>query len=359
MRPAVCLVPVALLSSLGAAKGLDRGSPAQVFDSTTAAIKGLPVFYDISDVNLVEADHAFDSFWAVNYIRTTDNRTFFVSANAIIRNGSATQRAGILSLDDPSSLYTKHYQDIGLVREKNGTLDPFNLTMPGGQFGLETLHHHAASSPEALPPMRIFSHLPGTEFDIDLEFKAPVLLNAGLGSWRWAGGIQHQVSLPASRPRGTIIVDNTTLSIDSDKSVTWYDRQWGPTMPDRFTWFGFYLTSAKDGIESYVSIWHWVDDINGNKSFATIQNQAGVSTVLPLLNFQPSKTDIFHSKATGNLYALQYNITLMDGSHIIVKSQLQDQEYVLDDSTVGFFSGYVEVSGDFTGHGTVDIMPSM
>lgn len=364
--------PLALLFTLCAAKD----SAAGLFNSTTAAIvswaehllnpkpltnhgiqKDLPVFYEISDINLVKASHALDSFWAVNFIRTTNNRTFVVSANAIIRNGSATQRAGILSLDDPSTLFATNYQSVGVVRENNGTLDPFNLTMPGGQFGLETIRHRAAAaSEEAFPPMRIFSHLPETEFDIKLKFQGPVLLNAGLGSWLWGGGIQHQISLPAARPHGTIVVDNSTLLIDSSKSVTWYDRQWGPTMPDHFTWFGLYLT-AKDGTESYISIWNWEDGINGNKSFATIQNHAGVSTVLPLSSFQPSKKDILRSKATGQVYALQHHITLVDGSHLVIKSLRPDQEFVIDNSRVGFYSGYVEVSGDYTGHGMIDIMP--
>ncbi|KAJ5920318.1 hypothetical protein N7516_011176 [Penicillium verrucosum] len=354
---------LALLFSLCAAKGSDPDSTARLFNSTTAAIKDLPVFYEISDINLVDADHALDSFWAVNYIRTMDNRGFLVSANAIIRNGSATQRAGIMSLDDSSTLFATNYQNVGIVRENNGTRDPFNLTMPGGRFGLETMPHRAAaaaadSSPEALPPMRIFSHLPETEFDINLEFEGPVILNAGLGSWLWAGGIQHQISLPAARPRGTIVVDNSTLFIDSSKSVTWYDRQWGPTMPDHFTWFGLYLT-AEDGTESYISIWNWEDDINGNKSFATIQNQAGISTVLPLSSFQPSKKDLFHSKVSGQAYAVHHDITLMDGSHLVVKSPRPDQEFVVDNSRIGFYSGYVKVSGDYTGHGMVDIMPPM
>ncbi|KAJ5955139.1 hypothetical protein N7501_009418 [Penicillium viridicatum] len=356
MRLSVFLL--ALPFSLCAAKDSDRDSTAQLFNSTTAAIKDLPVFYEISDINLVETNHALDSFWAVNYIRTMDNRSFVVSANAIIRNGSATQRASIMSLDDSSTLFAKNYQSVGIVRENNGTLDPFNLTMPGGRFGLETMPHRvaAASSSEALSPMRIFSHLPEIEIDIDLEFQGPVILNAGLGSWLWAGGIQHQISLPAARPHGTIVVDNATLFIDSCRSVTWYDRQWGPTMPDHFTWFGLYLT-AKDGLESYVSIWNWEDDINGNKSFATIMDQAGASTVLPLSSFQPSMKDLFHSKASGHAYALQHDITLMDGAHLVVKSSRPDQEFVIDNSRIGFYSGYVEVSGDYTGHGMVDIMP--
>lgn len=352
------VAPLALFFTLCAAKGSDRDSAARLFNSTTAAIKYLPVFYETSDINLVEASHATDSFWAVNFIRTTNNRTFVVSANALVRNGSATQRAGILSLDDPS-LFETNYQDVGVVRENNGTLDPFNLTMPGGKFGFETTpHRSAAASEEAFPPMRIFSHLPGTEFDIKLKFQGPVLLNAGLGSFLWAGDIQHQISLPAARPHGTIVVDNSTLSIDSSKSVTWYDRQWGPTMPDHFTWFGLYLT-AEDGTETYVSVWNWEDSINGNKSFATIQNHAGISTVIPLLSFQPSKKAVLRSKASGQTYALQHRITLADGSHLVIKSLRPDQEFVVDNSRAAFYSGYVEVSGDYTGHGMIDIMPPM
>ncbi|KAL4964287.1 uncharacterized protein BDV14DRAFT_209428 [Aspergillus stella-maris] len=355
MRLSVSLL--AWLATLCAAK--DAGQPSP-FYSPSALIEALPVFYDISDVNLVEANHALDSFWAVNYIRTTNNRSFLLNVNALVRNGSATQRAGIMSLDNPSVPYPKNYQNVGQVKNNNGTLDPFNLTMPGGRFGLETTGQGAASSSKeaVLPPMRIFSHHPGTEFDIDLDFQGPVLLNAGLGSWRWGGGIQHQVSLPEARPRGTFVVDNITLTIDPRHSVTWYDRQWGPTQPDHFTWFGLYLTD-KTGTESYISIWDWEDEINGNKTFVTMLDQDGANTALPVLDFQRSTDNVFHSKATGVTYVLQHNITLADGSELIVTAAQPDQEYVMDGTTVGFYSGYVEVSGDYMGHGAMDIMPPM
>lgn len=313
----------------------------------------LPVFYDTSDIHLVEAKHGFDSFWAVNYIHTTDNRSFLVSAHALVGNGSATQRAGILSLDEPLKFFTRNYQTIGSIKDNNGTLEPFNLTMPGGQFGMA---NHRGPRGEPFPSMRIFSHLPETKFDIDVDMQGPAILNAGLGSWLWGGGIQHQVSLPAARPHGTIVVNNTTLSIDSRKSFTWYDRQWGPTSANNFTWLGLYLT-ASDNSQSYMSVWNWVDTVNGDKSFATIQTDVGVNTVVPLAGFQVSDADVFQSKASCTRYPLEYKITLIDGSHLVVKSVRPDQEYVLEGTKTGFYSGYVQVSGNYTGYGAIDILP--
>ncbi|KGO76094.1 hypothetical protein PITC_006370 [Penicillium italicum] len=321
----------------------------------TTTPSALPVFYDASDIDLVEANHAMDSFWAANFIRTTNNQSFFISAHIIVRNGSATQRAGIMSLDEPLEFYTQTYQNIGPVRESNGTLEPFNLTMPGGRFGMETIPHRNATRGTFLSK-RIFSHLPAVKFDIDLEMKGPVLLNAGLGSWLWGGGLQNQISLPVTRPHGTFVVENRTLTIDPKRSFTWYDRQWGPTSPERFTWLGLYLT-APNKPKVYISIWNWEDSVNGNKSFATLQSHDGTNTVLPLTRFEPSDKHVFNSTVSGNKYSLEYNIRLADGTKLHVKSSRPDQEYVMDNSTIGFYSAYVEVSGDYTGYGAMDIMP--
>ncbi|EKV12637.1 short-chain dehydrogenase, putative [Penicillium digitatum] len=328
-------------------------SASELLNTTTPS--ALPVFYDASDIDLVEANHATDSYWVANYIRTTSNESFYVSAHIMVRNGSATQRAGIMSLDKPLGYYKQNYQNIGPVRESNGTLEPFNITMPGGKFGMEAIPHKNAAR-ETFLPMRIHSHLPEVTFDIDLDMKGPVVLNAGLGSWLWAGGLQNQISLPVTRPRGSLVVDNRKLTIDSKKSFSWYDRQWGPTSPERFTWLGLYL-NAPNKTESYLSIWNWEDSVNGNKSFATLQSRAGTNTVLSLTRFEASDKHVLNSTVTGNKYSLEYKIKLADGTQLRVKSARPNQEFVMENSTVGFYSGYVEVSGDYTGYGAMDIMP--
>ncbi|OJZ80141.1 hypothetical protein ASPFODRAFT_212858 [Aspergillus luchuensis CBS 106.47] len=343
-----------LVSNLAVGGSVPGHSPGFLNTTPSTAIDGLPVFYDKSDIELVEANHAFDSFWAANYVHTTDNRNFLVSLNAIVINGSATQRAGILSLDAPLAFFKANYGSVGHVKGSNGTLDPFNLTMPGGKFGLEIVPRNVTGGGR-FPHMRIFNNLPETEFDIDLEMRGPTLLNAGLGSWFWVDDIQNQVSLPAARPHGTLVVNHTTLVIDPLRSTTWYDRQWGPTMPDTFCWFGLYLTDS-DNVKSYMSIWHWKDPIEGDKSFATVQNNPGATTVFPLANFLSSTNEVYHSAVTGSAYPLMHNVTLPDGSYLVIKSVRPDQEYVMNNSTSAFYSGYVEVSGDFTGHGVVDIM---
>ncbi|RDW64356.1 uncharacterized protein DSM5745_09767 [Aspergillus mulundensis] len=331
-----------------------RLAAAQSLNSIASAINNLPVLYDTSDIRLVKASHGLDSFWASSFIRTTDNRRFLVSANVIIQNGAAIQRAGILSLDDPLSTFPRNYLGLVLADGSDGTAELFNITTHDGRFSMETISN-SNSAAEAFPSMRIFSALPDTEFDIDINMHGPAILNAGLGSFQWGGGIEHQISLPAARPSGTLVVGNKTLTIDSRNSLTWYDRQWGPTLPDGFTWFGLYV-AGPDNSQCYLSVWNWQDSIDGDKAFVTIQNKrASGNTVIPIAAFEASDTLVFNSPASGRAYPLQYTVTLGDGKKFRVKSFRPDQEYVMDGSTYGFYSGYVEVDGDYTGFGVIDI----
>ncbi|KAL4901093.1 hypothetical protein BDW74DRAFT_182189 [Aspergillus multicolor] len=297
-----------------------------VLADTVSPINKLPIFYDTSDIHLVNASHGLDSFWGSSFIRTTNNHAFLISANIITNNGTATQRAGFHSVDDSLSdtALTRNFQAAVLAAGSDGTAEPFNITTQDGRFAMESIPTSNCDSAEAgaqaFPPMHIFSSIQDISFDIDIYMQGPVILNAGIGSFQWGGSIQHHISLSAARPSGTITVNNEILTIDSESSFTWYDRQWGPTLPDHLTWFGLYVT-APDNTRSYLSVWNWQDSINGDKSFVTIQEENGSrNIVVPVMAFDPSDTLLFTSSVTGLVYPLEYNVTLEDGTEFRVRS---------------------------------------
>jgi hypothetical protein len=123
----------------------------------------------------------------------------------------------------------------------------FNLTFDNGVYALGS-----TSKTDPITSLCTISCVPSVEFDITFQNSAPPLLNAGLGSFFWAGAIQHQWSIPAGRVSGSLIVDNKTLAIDPEASLTWYDRQFGLTAAQNFTWFGLRLNSGKRQTGAYV-----------------------------------------------------------------------------------------------------------
>jgi hypothetical protein len=322
----------------------------------------MPTFFDSSDLHLVKAEHGFDSYWVGGFVRTTGNENYIVLAHAAVYGNMTTYRGGILSLDDPQSYVAKYYRAVDEFT--NGTVEPFHLTIPGDVFEMK----FTGPVDEWFPRIDTVSRVPEAPFDFSLDMKQagrPPVLNAGLGSWRWVGGTQHQVSVTEGRLTGTFTLNKTVFTIDPDNSVGWYDRQWGPTFVSHFTWFGLYLTKTSSSPsfsplasreQIYASIWNWKDEINGNKSFATIQGPSGTNTVIPVVGFTP--VDTFHSPASNKTYSLQHTVILADGTALHIKPVLRDQEFVLEGFDNPFYSGAVEVSGDdYTGYGFVDILP--
>ncbi|KAJ5208689.1 hypothetical protein N7449_003068 [Penicillium cf. viridicatum] len=325
---------------------------------TASGAEQLPLFYNLSEPHPVRSSHGVNSFWMSSFVRTTDNGSYLVMAHTSFQGGVGyTQRGGILSLDEPLGSYPRFYQTsfVAAVAKNNHTnIEPLNLTLSSGAFGLESVG--PATDPSS--PLRFFSRVPEAKFDVVFDMSAPVILNAGLGSWLWAGAIQNQWSMPAGRTRGSFVVNDSVLTIDPDQSFTWYDRQWGATQVPTFTWFGLHLAPPDESTgKIYFSIWNWVDPVDGNKSFATVQSQSGISSVVPVVEFSASEENVFHSQATNSTYPLEYDISLLDGTHLHISSVRPDQEYVITNTTSGFYSGVMEVTGSYTGYGVADILP--
>ncbi|KAL2826895.1 hypothetical protein BDW59DRAFT_144906 [Aspergillus cavernicola] len=322
---------------------------------TDALIENVPTIFDLSDLHLVKAEHAFDSYWTGGIIRTTSNDNYLLVAHAAVYGNVTTYRGGILSLDDPLGYHPKYYQAVDTFTHNNGTVEPFHLTVPGNVFDMEFI----GPANEWFPRLKVTSRVPETKFNIaiDMDKAGPPVLNAGLGSWRWVGEPQHQVSVPRGRLSGTFTVNDTLFTIDPSQSLAWYDRQWGPTLVPAFTWFGLHLTSSNAPHEEiYASIWNWEDDVNGNKSFATVQRPSGINSIVPLAEF--TATDSFHSPASNKTYSLDHRIRLADGTLLHIKPVRRDQEFVLQGFDNPFYSGAVEVTGNkYTGYGYIDILP--
>jgi kievitone hydratase len=226
----------------------------------------------------------------------------------------------------------------------------FNLTFDNGVYALGS-----TSKTDPITGLRTFSHVPGVEFDITFEISAPALLNAGLGSFFWAGAIQHQWSMPAGRVSGSLIVDNKTLTIDPEASLTWYDRQFGLTAAQNFTWFGLHLNSGKDKPARVFSLWQWIDPVSGNKQFVTERTAPNIDAVVPIVQFLPSKDKLFQSKLTNFTYPLEWSIILLDGTQLEIETLRPDSEYTTQGQRT-FYTSVVSVKGSYSGYGAVEIL---
>lgn len=169
--------------------------------------------------------------------------------------------------------------------------------------------------------------------------------------------------MPAGTITGSVTKNDTEIAVDTDKSFSWYDRQWQSGPFANWTWFE--LHTQTDGEEDYsrLSIWFYPAGWEGvpEKGFATIRTQPGVQTVLPATKVDGDRD--WTSPVSNATYALDWTIELQDGTSLQVRSIRDDQELADSDGLFVTYEGFVEVTGTtssgdaITGFGVVEIQP--
>jgi hypothetical protein len=179
------------------------------------------------------------------------------------------------------------------------------------------------------------------------------------------GGLGYEWSMPAGTTTGSFVINGETVFVDSVKSSTWYDREWG-NVAQSWVWFEIHLESigpGKSGID--MSVWVWKDNISGDKQFATVRETPGVHTVIPVMSLQPSNRT-FTSPTTGAIYPLDFELNLIDGTKLSISSVRPDQELFDQKRTFIGYEGYAIVTGSYKsipgahGYGIIEqVLPSV
>ncbi len=205
------------------------------------------------------------------------------------------------------------------------------------------------------------------QFDVTFNLSAPILFNTGIGGLFQFGPDQTgEWAMPAGITTGSLIRDNKTITFDTDRSYTWYDRQWNvgkaPTSSFTWTWFQLHLKQNNQPADSQkFSIWRYDSGDVGSRQWVTSQTQDGVCSVQPLKTFE-ALGDTWTSPHTNHTYAQKWHLVFHDNTELIISGTLEDQE--LQSTTFATYEGFVTASGTtpcgeaLEGYGLVEIQPS-
>jgi kievitone hydratase len=320
----------------------------------------LPTPFNLSaastDVGAGPSPAGLTSFWSSSFLHASNTHDYLVTSNVAQSPAEsyALYRASVL--DITTRTYVQFF-DVVFANDTIYTADgALNASLNGSYyFGAV-----GTANKGIVEQLMTWSTVPGVEFDLTFDLASEVLLNGGLGFFQLGGGLGYEFGLPAARTTGSLKVNGSNVTVDSDRSLTWYDRQWG-ILPPVFTWFEVHLPSTKSSEKGVkMSIWDWTDPVDGNKAFATVRD-GEVQKVMAVTSFQPSNRT-YYSAATGNTYALNWDVGLVDGTSLHISSITPDQEMHTADGEFASYTGYVTITArvgscsEVEGFGVVEII---
>lgn len=272
----------------------------------------------------------------------------------MVSSANSVYRASVLDITDPSR-YAK-FEFFSNVSSPF-PYDDFNVTLP--DYGFST-----SKSSGDVTKLRTWSEVPGVQFDLDFDLSAPVLLNGGLGVFKPGDGSPDTVyewSMPAGKTTGWLALNGSKVIVDTEQSLTWYDRQWAGA-PLNWTWFELHIESGNPKVADIpMSIWFWGDYESGIEGIASVRD--GVTqSVIPVTSLEPSSRS-YTSPETGVVYALDWVLKLADGTVLRESTVRADQELSAPGGLFPAYEGYVTVTGIFKGisvcegYGLVEVSP--
>ncbi|KAH7021844.1 hypothetical protein EDB80DRAFT_877407 [Ilyonectria destructans] len=194
----------------------------------------LPIPFDVAGSHWEKLDDPSSSFWSTSFIRGPDHHDYLVASHVIPNAANKSMyRAAILDIMDSAkfSQYERLVDLTSAVSDK-GT---FSISFPQYRFGLTDVSDSSQ--------LRTWSSVSETEFDLIFNLSAPLILNSELGTSLAGNETVYEWSRPASETSRWPKVNNIKFEIDSSRSLTWYDRQWGGG-PPHWIWFQLYLETV-------------------------------------------------------------------------------------------------------------------
>ncbi|KAF4959764.1 hypothetical protein FSARC_10640 [Fusarium sarcochroum] len=317
--------------------------------SLDGAISQLPLSFNLSDSQHRGWTQIDGSFWINAFLHGSNGHDYYIASHAMnyasdIEGSQPVYRASILDVTDPT--YFRKYDRITPENTTFWSRDgDFHALFD--EYGMEAL------SKDPLEGLHAYSSHKDVEFDFNFYFTSPVFLNAALGSYRVGGALGWEWSVSRGVTEGWFKVDGERIDIVSEKSFSWYDRQWG-SLQDSFDWIMLHFEESDWLDISILAAWKWEDRVDGQKEFATVRSsRTGHDSVVPV-KLTASETNIWVSPDTGLEYPQEW-VIYWEGVKFVVTSPRPDQVIEADDDT-GFpsqFSGYVDVVATIAGHSPV------
>lgn len=298
--------------------------------TSLALQQDVSVLYNITQTQMLNGVIT-GSYYSSSFLTGTNGNQYILLSHFLAASPSYFR--GSL-LDITTSTYTNFFNHTSYPTNPSST---FNVSLNDGGF--------QSTSSNNVSTIRTWRTNADVQYDLTFEATSPILYNVGAGEFQWGTGLTNEWGIPAGKTTGTLQVNGSTITIDPARSLTWYDRQWGPGfVVGNWTWFEFHLGPHGS---TKVSVWAW-DNLNpaGETHFATVRAPNGDHSVFSV-TLTPSYTRSYTSSATNITYPLDWEITSPLGETLFVSSFKADQEIVGLAISEHAYEGFVTTKGTF------------
>jgi hypothetical protein len=194
------------------------------------------------------------------------------------------------------------------------------------------------------------STVPSASFNLTFEPRGPTLYHGASGIHYWGNEITSQWAHPQMWTTGTITVNGTELAIVPERSLTWFDRQWGRGIAYRgWFWYNIFLSNGLT-----LAAWRTfpVDETPKISSFATVLFPDGHHEI-HTLDPDVHESDPFVVSETNLTYYGSYRLSFPTLKlELEVKLPVKAGELTFQNQvTATFFEGFAEYTGTYKGKG--------
>jgi len=232
------------------------------------------------------------SYWFANFLSGDDGNDYCIVATSA---NAGTQQITSVSLLD---ITRGNYFGASYLRPGQLSNTKFD--------GQTDLLHVGAYSADQFSEIFAISSVPEAPFNLTYVPKGPNLYQAGSGAYIWGLGYAYAFDAPETYVTGTITVGGKIVNIVPEKSMTWFDMQWGPSYAPG-GWHAF-VVLLENGVKIQITVTNPAEKYNQN-SLATFMFPDGHHEVYPVVNdVHPSNP--FVSKISNITYYSNYRLDI-------------------------------------------------
>ncbi|KAI8939827.1 hypothetical protein NX059_003565 [Plenodomus lindquistii] len=333
---------LSMLTALGSALyDFSPDNSPTVYDHNLATQISLPATQVVAE--------GFNSYWLSHFLTTGNDTQFVVISHAVVLpTNQITIRSSVLDVGNPEIFWMS---STTVPLQGNATSINGQLSIKGEGFEL------SSNSEDNLASIVSAGSTDYYKYNLTVKASSRVILNAGTGIFNWGKSRTTQWSLPSAQTSGTLSIGDSLYQVNGERSMTWYDRQYGDGGPDGgFTWFGIHFP----GSNVKASIWHSDhSDPEQHLRFATVRTDYGLTIVRFKATADPNEA--WTSPTTNVTYQTKWFLEFDNGDFLEVTSVRKDQEIPADGLFVA--SAFATVKGQFFGHkkgfALVDVVPAV
>ncbi|PTB69931.1 hypothetical protein BBK36DRAFT_1110246 [Trichoderma citrinoviride] len=259
----------------------------------------------------IQSPTGLNSHWVGHFVTTTENLHFvLITFTNAVPGGSGNSTYGgsangclVFSLETGGFSSSFAQATPTLVGQ-----DRLRIKF-GEQYELHSLTDDNISS------IGVIANFSNSNFSLDTTFQpqGSLLFNGGSGSFFWGSVFNQGWASPSSYTTGTFTLNGTKHIIDSNRSTTWYDRQWGEETPSK----GWYWVpiQLENGIR--ISTWIVPTEQGALKAFATALYPDGRQEIVGV-NPDIKPRDPWVSPSTKRTWYGSFEVSFLDEQDSVI-----------------------------------------